>query len=159
MHPLERRFYRRTGMSFADQAPGQIALGIGTNFQSAKRCAVRCFDVGGGTQTVFQPRVDLPAHCQVLLSNQLARNRAESNTVDLQPHRLGAAGIEFQGGDPRNALHLYSSPSSPEAAPAPTVVRMPSNSLTFPSTSVWSAGLSRRKSLAFSRPWPIRWSP
>ncbi len=77
------------------------------------------------------------------------------STVACRPHRAGHfppdAGPVPDRSEP---VHDSPSPSSP-----PGTALMPRNSFTRTSISAIISGLSFRNILAFSRPWPMRWSP
>ena len=86
-------------------------------------------------------------------------HRAIRPAVDVDPHDPGLSGIRLDGRhhQRRGAIHPRRPPLSGMAATAPAVT--PRSSRTLASISSISASLSFRKSLAFSRPCPIRWSP
>ncbi len=157
---LERRLYRVPRVTFPLEPPPQIVAGIGAELQSSEaRCGEGRFDVGCGRQPLVELGIDGPSRPPVPRRRRARRERPRTGH-----HR--SRGVPCPAGeDPARrrdggqwASTGYSSVAR-APAPTPTGARMPSSSLTFPSTSVMSTGLSRRKSLAFSRPWPMRWSP
>jgi hypothetical protein len=149
--PLERGGHRLPGMALAPEPPGQIGPGEAPALERTEGGAVGRLHVGRGAQPLARRLVQCSAHHQPRPGHHVGGDGGEGLPVQLDADRAGEPGVGGEPGDDRPRVG-HSSPSS-----APTAAgRMPSSSFTLPSISVMSSGLSRMKSLAFSRPWPIR---
>jgi hypothetical protein len=92
-------------VTFALKPTGEIVSGIGTELETPQRRAVSRLDIGRGAQALVQLRVDHLAGRQTLGDYQIAGNRPEAGTIDLQAHRTGTPGIGLEGGDPGCEIH------------------------------------------------------
>ena len=142
-------------MSLPDQAAAQIDPRERAPLEGPEQRPERGLRVGGRREPLLQLRIHRPADRQPGRLRQRLGHGAEPDPVHLYPERARAAGIRLERREDRQA-HSSSSAAVP---PTPTGACMPRSSFTLTSTSAMSGGLSRRNSLAFSRPWPMRWSP
>ncbi len=108
---------------------------------------------GGPIEGVDRVAADFVAGSEPERGHDIGRHRPGRPTPDQHPQTAGAAGIGHE------IVDDHSTSSSSLAVTTTSGTPTPSSSRTRLSTSASSAGLSLRKSLAFSRPCPIRWSP
>ncbi len=147
-------------MPLAPQPAAQVGPCERATLECLERRAKRALDLRLEADALAKRIVQLAPRGQPRLGDEILRDGGEGCPIHLDPDRTGAPGVWNDGGDDGQAAgplpistHSLSS-SAPTTAPG----RMPRSSLTLPSISSMSGALSRRKSLAFSRPWPIRWS-
>lgn len=136
-------------VAFPFQLHRQLTLGMRAPLERTQRRTEGTLFVGGATETLHCVAAQDAAGPQPQRLDHIARHRPRQVSIDHHARTPRPAWIGEQAVDDHSA-------SSSSGAPAPAAARTPSDSRTLTSTSAISARLSLRKSLAFSRPWPMR---
>src|SRR5690606_24322951 len=151
--PIERCLDRRIRVALARQLAGQLTAGVPPTLKVAQPGAQRGLLIGGAVEPLQNRRGDRDPGCQVQLPGNIGGDGPSGLPARDDSDRTGSPRVRLQTVDD------HSSSASGSGTPGPAAARIPRPSLTLCSTSASRAGLSLRKSLAFSRPCPIRWSP
>ena len=157
---LEGRVHRLRRMPFPAQTAAEVGPRERPALQRPEHRAEGPLDVGLEREPAAECLVQGSTRRELLGRRHILRDRGEGGPIHFDPDRAGAARVRTDRGDDGQAAGPLPVPAHSPSSSAPTTAtgRMPSSSLTLPSISSISGGLSRRKSLAFSRPCPIRWS-
>src|SRR5690606_22985416 len=143
----------RFRVTLALELAPEFAPSVGTVFEHPESGAQRAFLLRRGLQALQGSAVESGTDRDSQFVGDGGRHRPRRPTVHRHPNAPLAARIGLDRVDPHDSSSSSAPAATGSAAPSPSC------SLTFASTSASSAGLSLRKSLAFSRPCPIRWSP
>src|SRR5690606_10422111 len=153
---LQRSVCRLRRVSLEAEFAGDLQASMGSTLEHSERRAEGTLDIGSALELLTRLVADGSALDQSQPRNHVGRDGPRRLAPDQHPDASGSARVGTQAID----LHSSSPASSLPTATAPSgLPPIPSDSRTLLSTSLSSAGLSLRNSLAFSRPCPIRWSP
>src|SRR5215216_1250293 len=93
-------------MAFSQKAARQVSPGKGAHCESTEHGAICRLDIGSGGQPFLKRRIDCLSHVEAFSERQVSRDSAEAHTVDLDPHRFGAARIGIERGYSRDVHRL-----------------------------------------------------